>query len=217
MEYHKSTIGEARRVLENYSPVRRALSFTPSPQPQKPEWEESIDEVKYKVGKNTFYWIKENEPLCLDLLTCSQYLTRTIRDNPLLVGALRSIFYFMDNYKEYSFMVTPAAKAYEGILLKLMVYFNETTDKELENKHMGVGYFYKNHSKGNALAKKYVKRGKDKDLVNKLATDWELYRNRVLHFDQEFLVKSPSEARKIIENIYDSIKLAYKIFIGKPD
>lgn len=214
--------------MVNFNTNKWPPPFRPSPpsppDPKKVEWETTKYRIRDLIGFKTLYWIEKSEPKCLDLLICSQSLIGEFKDKqPLKIWKrlFLPVFLQYEKYKEWSFIITPAAKAYEGILIRIMIEKGEIDERELNSKRVSIGRLYQDSYKGKkrieAPAKKYLLRKVDKNGVNKLYTDWDFSRNKVLHFDKNFLVEDFEEAKSIVEAIYGSIRLAYKIFIGEPD
>lgn len=181
--------------------------------PQKTQYDIAVDTLRQNIGEKILIWLSGNEPSCIHLLICSEVLLQQYS----FWTPLFKVFPTLDWYKEYSFVITPSAKAYEGFLIYLMRIKGEISEEDLKNKYLSVSQFYKSNRNGASIASKHLLRGKDKRLIDKLYGDWQLYRNKVLHFDKDFFVTNPEDAKKIVRSIQDSIKTAYKMFVDNPD
>lgn len=174
--------------------------------------EEIETKIKKEIGALTYLFLQDQELACLNLLVCSQLLIRRIK------GTVSEIFP-TTRYREYSFIVAPAAKAYEGFLLTIAVYKRAITKEEIDagSQKAKIGHLYHDSGKNLAPMKSRLLKGINRNKVDRLYNDWDLYRNSVLHFNKDFFVNSLSDAEEIVLEIHKSIKLGYKIFIGEPE
>ncbi len=162
-----------------------------------------------KIGAKTVLFLKSYKDYkrTIDLLKVSYYL---------LFEYKKKIFISQYGYRrEYSFIISPAAKSLEGILFAIAEYKKMVSEEEM-NAGMTIGRLYKDNKK-ESIAKSFVLRGKDKNLVDKIYGDWSLYRNKSLHYDENFFINNVKEVGEIFEEICKTIKLACKVFIGDPE
>lgn len=165
-------------------------------------------EVRENLGRVAYLFFKNNDfHRVIDLLCMSQMLVNAIKGK-ILIG--------IGFKKEYSYMVTPAAKALEGSLLSIAIYKGMITKDDID-KGVSIGKIYDNLNGKQALAKSFVLKDKDRRSVDKIYSDWYAYRNKVLHYDEDHFVNNHTDAEEIIKSIYETIRLAYKIFVGAPD
>lgn len=118
-------------------------------------------------------------------------------------------------FDDYSFLVFPAAKAYEGFLKKLFLDLNFITREDYYGKRFRVG-----KALNPALEKRYwnesvyqkiVALKGNNYLAEKLWETWRLGRNLVFHwFPNEKNALSYEEGVKRIEMIITTIDLVYK-------
>ena len=198
------------------SPNLRSLATTivptTTPTPREPTiGEKALTIVVGSIGLETYKYLYQQTQYrrTLDLLMTSQ----------ILLNGLKGKILFADHIKihrEYSYLIAPAAKGFEGALLAIALDKRMITQIDIDNG-VQIGNIYADHNGKEAKAKAFVLKPKDKGLVNKIYADWHRFRNKSLHYDQDFFVDNYNEAEKTVNEIYEIIKLAYKIFIGPPD
>ena len=162
-----------------------------------------------KIGSKTVLFLKayKNYKRTIDLLRTSYYLLWSYKNKITISGY---------NYKkEYSFIISSAAKSLEGVLIAIAEYKGMVNEAQIQ-AGVTIGSLYKDNKK-ECHAKQYVLRGRDKNLVDKIYGDWNLYRNKSLHYDDNFFVNSVKEAEEIFDDICKTVRLAFKIFIDEPD
>jgi len=171
----------------------------------------SVEMVKKSIGIATFSFLYANPKFsrCINLLIKSQDLVNQFKGKIFIISS-------MLGKTEYSYIVAPAAKALEGILLLIALTKGMIKQLNIDNG-VPIGGIYDNLNGKPALAKNFVLKGKDKRLVDSIYYDWGRYRNKVLHYDEDFFINSPKEAERCVNEIYETIKLAYQIFIGNPN
>ncbi len=118
-------------------------------------------------------------------------------------------------FNDYSFLVFPAAKAYEGFLKKFFLGLNFITQEDYHGKRFRVGKALnpalEERYWDESVYRKIVALKGDKYLAEKLWETWRLGRNLVFHwFPDEKKVLSYEEAVKRIEMILETIDLACK-------
>lgn len=118
-------------------------------------------------------------------------------------------------FHDYSFVVFPAAKAYEGFLKKIFLDLKFITAKDYYGKRFRVGKAL-NPSLPKNLRKewvydKIVKHTDDSDLAEKMWETWRQSRNLVFHwFPDEKRALTFSEAKDRLKMIIETIDRVYK-------
>jgi hypothetical protein len=119
-----------------------------------------------------------------------------------------------EKFDDYSFVVFPAAKAYEGFLKKLFLEMGFITEEDYFGKHFRIGKAL-NPSLPKELRKdgvydKIVQYCQGRVLADKLWDAWRLSRNLTFHwFPNEKNAVSLTEAGERIEMIIDAIDGAF--------
>jgi hypothetical protein len=119
-------------------------------------------------------------------------------------------------FHDYSFVVFPAAKAYEGFLKKLFLSMSIISEEDYFGKHFRIG-----KSLNPNLDPKYRDSGwvcddlakfcKNKDLPKELWHTWKSARNLVFHwFPDETRAISLAEAEEKIIMVVESIDRAFQ-------
>lgn len=117
------------------------------------------------------------------------------------------------NYHDYSFIVFPAAKAYEGFLKKLFWEMGLITKQQYFGEHFRIG-----RALSPTLPKRYrhgwvfdklIRSCEGEALPNKMWETWKRARNKIFHFfpDHNDFV-SLSEARSLVEEIMTTMEEA---------
>lgn len=120
-----------------------------------------------------------------------------------------------EEFHDYSFIVFPAAKAYEGFLKKLFFDLNFITEEDYFGKHFRIG-----KALNPSLPKEYRREGvydkisqycQGEDLAGKLWDAWRLSRNLTFHwFPNEKNAITLTEAGERIEMIINVIDQSFK-------
>lgn len=118
-----------------------------------------------------------------------------------------------EKFNDYSFVVFPAAKAYEGFLKKLFLDLKFISEEEYYGKRFRIGKALnpaiKGRLNGDSMYDKLVDYCRGKDLASKLWETWRECRNLVFHwFPNEKNAISLEEAEKRIFMIVDAIDAA---------
>lgn len=122
-----------------------------------------------------------------------------------------------EKFHDYSFVVFPAAKAYEGFLKKLFLEMGFITEEEYFGKRFRIGKAL-NPSLSKELSaesvyRKLVKYKNDRVLADQLWETWKLCRNLPFHwFPNEKNTLSLLEAKDRIGMIVDAMDNAYKSY-----
>lgn len=118
-------------------------------------------------------------------------------------------------FNDYSFVVFPAAKAYEGFLKKLFLDLKVITEEDYYGKHFRIGKAL-NPSLPKELRRegvydKIVKYCQGSNLADKLWDTWRLSRNLTFHwFPNEKNAITLSEAGERVEMIINAIDQSFK-------
>jgi len=167
---------------------------------------------------------KKNESFLIEKIGYSTYLFLDDYQRRLLLDGLliKTIFTTSDSYRifnsllnDFSVMVFPSAKAFEGYIKKLLLTIGLITEKEIkENPYKSIGKILD----GEEIKKKLLDKKRDRTIPKLLAVQWDLCRNIILHYDlDQPEIISKEEALKKIEDIHEAIKRSYKAFIGAPN
>ncbi len=169
--------------------------------------------VKKAIGTSTYAFLSNDQQFdrILGLLVTSQKLINSYKG-----GKLPLVMILGSSKSEYSYIVAPAAKALEGALLKIAFKVGAINQTNL-SAGVQVGSVYSDLGGKPAIMKSFVLRERDKGVVNSMYGNWTMFRNKTLHYDDNFFVNTRSDAEVIVSDIYRTIKVAYQTFIGKPD
>src|SRR4030043_892236 len=120
-----------------------------------------------------------------------------------------------EKFHDYSFIVFPAAKAYEGFLKKLFLDLGFITEEDYYGKHFRIGKAL-NPSLPKELRRegvydKIVQYCQGEGLAEKLWEAWRLSRNLTFHwFPNEKNAITLAEAGERVEMIIDAIDQSFK-------
>ena len=122
-----------------------------------------------------------------------------------------------NKFHDYSFVVFPAAKAYEGFLKKLFLDLKLITDEDYYGKHFRIGKALNpslpKEIRHEGIYDKLVNRFQGHELADRLWDTWRLSRNITFHwFPNEKNAISIEEAAERIEMIIGAIDDAYARF-----
>lgn len=127
------------------------------------------------------------------------------------VELLRRVRYWEVEFHDYSFIVFPAAKAYEGFLKKFFLDMGFISEKQYSGRHFRIGKALNpelehNYRKQEGVYHKLAHYCKGEDLPELLWVTWKESRNKLFHwFVDEMNVVSYPEAKKRIEMIVEAI------------
>lgn len=118
-------------------------------------------------------------------------------------------------FHDYSFIVFPAAKAYEGFLKKLFLDMKFITEEDYFGKHFRIGKALNpslpKEIKREGVYEKIVQYCQGRELADKLWDTWKQSRNLTFHwFPNEKNAITFSEAGERIEMIIAAIDQAFK-------
>jgi len=136
-----------------------------------------------------------------DLLTEGQYLMNdVIKDHAY-------------NFKDYSFLIFPFAKAYEGFLKKLFLDLKFISHLDYISDHYRLGKFMSPNliaRLGERSLYKKIQTASTTDMAELIWSTWKIGRNQVFHyFPHNFKAVSYDEAGAIIDQIEDTMAKAY--------
>ncbi len=122
-------------------------------------------------------------------------------------------------FKDYSFMVFPFAKAYEGFLKQLFKDVGFISHLDYISDHLRLGKLMSPNLIGRlgdrSLYKK-IRESVSEELANKLWETWKAGRNQIFHyFPHNLKAISFEEANKIIERILATMEEAYERLYNK--
>jgi hypothetical protein len=109
------------------------------------------------------------------------------------------------NFKDYSFLVFPFAKAYEGFLKKIFLDIGFISRLDYTSDHFRLGKVLSPNlieKLGERSVYQKIVNFADKDLAEKIWNTWKIGRNQVFHyFPHNLKSLSLSEAEEIINQI----------------
>ena len=119
-----------------------------------------------------------------------------------------------EKFDDYSFIVFPAAKAYEGFLKKLFLNLGFITEEDYFGKHFRIGKSLNpslpRKYKSESVYERIVKYCGGKELADKLWEAWRLCRNLTFHwFPNEKNALSLPEAKNRINMIINAMDEAF--------
>jgi len=119
---------------------------------------------------------------------------------------------------EYSCMVMPASKAFEGYVREMFLHLGVIKKEETQQKAWTVlKVFTKQAGKyENPDLQKYASQGKYRGAhLDKLRSDLEFYRNFMMHSDDAMVTKVTTldEAKEIVERVVKSIQETFKFIV----
>lgn len=167
-----------------------------------------------RIGYDTFNFLDSYQQ---SLLITSKILVDLIKKYPQSLSEESKIN--VVNYaiiKDFSFLVLPAAKAFEGYLKKLLMQLELITLDKLRDDPFNIRIGKKLNS--DDFTKKLRDKKRFKAIPKLISSQWDLCRNEILHYDPFRPIElNLDEAILKIENIYNSIKTSYEAFIEHPD
>ncbi|HKC04744.1 MAG TPA: hypothetical protein VKC54_02645 [Patescibacteria group bacterium] len=123
-------------------------------------------------------------------------------------------------FHDYSFVVFPAAKAYEGFLKKIFLDLKLITDEDYYGKHFRIGKALNpslpKEIRSEGIYDKIVEHFQGHELADKLWDTWRFSRNLTFHwFPNEKNAINMEEAAERINKITEAMEMAYEGFNGK--
>lgn len=158
--------------------------------------------------QNKVWWDYIEEDL-QELLVASEFLANVVKSWGGDMPSGSKVFH------DYSFIVFPAAKAYEGFLKKVFLDMGFITEEDYHGKHFRIGkalnpYLEKKYRSGESVYDKLVKFCGGKDLADTLWETWIKCRNLVFHWfpDEKRAITFP-EARDKVKMIVKAMDMAF--------
>lgn len=116
-------------------------------------------------------------------------------------------------FKDYSFLIFPYAKAYEGYLKQLFKDIDFISHLDYISDHLRLGKLMSPNLIGRlgerSLYKK-IKEATSKELADRIWETWKLGRNQVFHyFPHNLRAVTFEEAEQIVQRIIDTMEEAY--------
>lgn len=155
-------------------------------------------------------WWGYIEPDLQELLVASEFLTNVVRSWGGDLPAGSKVFH------DFSFVVFPAAKAYEGFLKKVFLDLGFITKEDYLGKRFRIGkalnpFLDDKYRHDESVYDKLVKYCGGKELADSLWHAWINGRNLVFHwFPEEKRVVSFKESEEKIKMIIDAMDMAFK-------
>lgn len=120
-------------------------------------------------------------------------------------------------FTDYSFVVSPMAKAYEGFLKKILVDVGAIKKTELKD-HPGLSVNKFFHPIDGSMIKYVSDKARERAIPAVIYTVYQECRNEIMHFDlyqheSKKVVKDINEADFFVRRIEDAIEKAYYTFI----
>ncbi|KKP47253.1 MAG: hypothetical protein UR39_C0005G0066 [Candidatus Woesebacteria bacterium GW2011_GWA1_33_30] len=159
--------------------------------------------------ENKIWWSYIQEDL-QELLVASEFLANTVKSWGGDLPAGSRVFH------DYSFVVFPTAKAYEGFLKKMFFDLGFITEEDYRGKRFRIGkalnpFLEKNLRNRESVYDKLVKYCNGKELADKLWEAWTSGRNLIFHwFPEEKKAVSFKEAEEKINLIINAMDLAFR-------
>jgi hypothetical protein len=151
-----------------------------------------MDKIKALVFKTSDFWfyLSKNQK---DLINEGLYLMNDVIKNHAY------------HFKDYSFLVFPFAKAYEGFLKQLFLDVKFISHLDYISDHLRLGKLLSPNLVNKLKERSLYKKIKDKagqDLADKIWNAWKIGRNQVFHYYPHNLkALTFSQAENIIDNI----------------
>jgi len=159
-----------------------------------------MDKIKTLIFKTSDFWfyLSQNQR---DLINEGLYLMNdVIKDNAY-------------HFKDYSFLVFPFAKAYEGFLKQLFRDVKFISHLDYISDHLRLGKLMSPNLMGKLGERSLYKKIKDKagvELADKIWNAWKIGRNQVFHYYPHNLkALNFSQAENIIDNILSVMEESY--------
>lgn len=116
-----------------------------------------------------------------------------------------------EKFTDYSFIVFPAAKGYEGFLKKVFLDRAYITDEDYYGKHFRIGKALNPSLEPNfrneSVYDKIIADTRDRELANRMWETWRSCRNLVFHwFPNEKNAITFDEARNKVKEIIDTME-----------
>ena len=159
-----------------------------------------MDKIKALIFKTSDFWfyLSKNQK---DLINEGLYLMNDVIKNNAY------------HFKDYSFLVFPFAKAYEGFLKQLFLDVKFISHLDYISDHLRLGKLLSPNLVNKLKERSLYKKIKDKagqDLADKIWNVWKIGRNQVFHYYPHNLkALTFSQAENIIDNILSVMEEIY--------
>jgi hypothetical protein len=159
-----------------------------------------MDKIKALIFKTSDFWfyLSKNQK---DLINEGLYLMNDVIKNNAY------------HFKDYSFLVFPFAKAYEGFLKQLFLDVKFISHLDYISDHLRLGKLLSPNLVNKLKERSLYKKIKDKvgqDLADKIWNAWKIGRNQVFHYYPHNLkALTFSQAENIIDNILSAMEESY--------
>ncbi|MBI5126845.1 hypothetical protein HZA76_00090 [Candidatus Roizmanbacteria bacterium] len=160
-----------------------------------------MDKLNSLILRTSDFWqyLSQNQK---DLIREGQYLMNDIIKNQAY------------QFKDYSFLVFPFAKAYEGFLKQLFRDSKLISHLDYISDHLRLGKLMSPNLVARLGDRSLYKKIKDKvgqGLAERIWNIWKIGRNQIFHyFPHNLKAVSFSEADKIVEEILKTMEEAYQ-------
>jgi len=118
------------------------------------------------------------------------------------------------HFKDYSFLVFPFAKAYEGFLKQLFKDIGFISHLDYISDHLRLGKLMSPNLIGRLGERSLFKKIRDadgQDLADKIWSTWKIGRNQIFHYYPHNLkALNFTEAEQVINQIIQTMEEAYK-------
>lgn len=184
---------------------KNKLGLHSPPPVYKPRWRsKEFDEF---VGEDVINLYADSMALYKNLSTVEFLESGMIKQRD-------QVFRLTTEFNDYSFVVFPFAKAFEGVLKKILVEAGFLKEGELlEDPSLSINKYF--NPVGNQKILESVKdKTRDKAIPYVIYSTYQECRNQIIHYDsyRDNRVKSLDEARFYLERIEDAIEKAYDAF-----
>jgi hypothetical protein len=159
-----------------------------------------MDKIKALIFKTSDFWfyLSKNQK---DLINEGLYLMNDVIKNNAY------------HFKDYSFLVFPFAKAYEGFLKQLFLDVKFISHLDYISDHLRLGKLLSPNlvkKLGERSLYKKIKEKAGQDLADKIWNAWKLGRNQVFHYYPHNLkALTFSQAEGIIDNMLSVMEESY--------
>jgi hypothetical protein len=159
-----------------------------------------MDKIKALIFKTSDFWfyLSKNQK---DLINEGLYLMNDVIKNNAY------------HFKDYSFLVFPFAKAYEGFLKQLFLDVKFISHLDYISDHLRLGKLLSPNLVNKLKERSLYKKIKDKvgqDLADKIWNAWKICRNQVFHYYPHNLkALTFFQAESIIDNILSVMEESY--------
>jgi len=160
-----------------------------------------MEKIKTLIFKTSDFWFYLSQTQ-KDLINEGLYLMNDVIKNHAY------------NFKDYSFLVFPFAKAFEGFLKQVFLDIKFISHLDYISDHLRLGKLLSpnlvNKLRERSLYKK-IKEKAGQELADKIWNAWKLGRNQVFHYyPHNIKALTFSQAESIIDNILSTMEESYR-------